>query len=383
MNRKQFILVLAALVLVGGAGLVLLQRSHQSWNVQEADAGRNLLPSFRPNDVAAIHVKGNTEFNIVRKQGVWRVPERGDYPADYTLLRELLIKMRDLKIVQSEIIGPSQLALLELAAPGKDPGSGTLLEFMDAQGKLLASLLLGKKHDRPQKDSEPLGIHGFFDGRYVLLPSNPRKVLLIPDELASVAPDPGPWLKPDFFKVENVKFISLLSPNPTNSWELSRDSDSSPWVLANPKPGEVLNTGVASDAATMLAFLRFVDAFPKTATIAAGLDKPTILTVLTDHLDYTLKVGPKRPDGTHLMTVSVVSDIPAQRVVGQNETPEDRKALDQEFQDQTKRLRDKVACEQALAQWVYVMNSWIEMVARDRSQLLVKKTTTDQQSARQ
>jgi Domain of unknown function (DUF4340) len=381
MNRKQFILALAALVLVGGAGLLLLQRNRQSWTVRETEAGKQVLPNFRPNDVAAIHVKGSSDFEVVRSNGVWRVPERGGYPANYTLLREFLIKMRDLKVVQSEMIGPSELARLDLSGPGQGPGSGTLLEFKDAQGKVLDALLLGKKHDRPQKESEPLGLHGFFDGRYVVVPSAPHNVLLIADELANIAPEPGPWLSPDFFKVQNIKFISLLSPNPTNSWELSRGSDSSPWILAHLKPGEALDTTNAADAAEIMAFARFDDAFPRTALSSTGLDRPTVVTVLTDQLAYTLKVGPKRPDGNYLLTVAVAADIPAQRVADQGEQPEAKQALDREFQDQTKQLRDKLTREQALAAWVYVVDSWIELVIRDRAQLLLKQSPVADQSA--
>ena len=87
MNRKQFILVLLALALIGGAGLVLLHRNQQSWSVREAKSGAAVLPSFRFNDVAAIHIKGSSEFNLVHKNGLWCIPERADYPANYNQIR--------------------------------------------------------------------------------------------------------------------------------------------------------------------------------------------------------------------------------------------------------------------------------------------------------
>src|SRR5689334_8884677 len=148
MNRKQFMLVLATLAVVGGAGLVLLHHHQESWTAPAAKTGARLLPNFRFNDVAAIRVRGSSDFNVVRKNGIWCVPERDDYPANLHQIRDLLISIRDLKIVQSEPIGPSQLERVELNPPGKGAGSGTLLEFKDAQGKTLDTLLVGKKHDR-------------------------------------------------------------------------------------------------------------------------------------------------------------------------------------------------------------------------------------------
>ncbi len=229
MNRKQFIFLLLVLAILGGAGLVLLKRNQQSWTVREAKVGDRVLPNFPYNDVAAIHVKGGgNEFNVIRKDGIWRIPERSDFPANFRAISDLLIKIKGLKVVQSEIIGPSLLSSVQL-----DERSRTLIEFKDAQGKLITALILGKKHDRPQKDNEPLGIHGFWDGRYLLLPDDPNNVLLTSDELGSVIPEPGPWLSPDFFKVTDIKFMSLNSPNPSNSWSVLRESKNSPWILAD------------------------------------------------------------------------------------------------------------------------------------------------------
>lgn len=381
MNRKQFMVVVAALVLIGGAGLVLLNRGRQSWTIREAETGRHILPRFQPNDVTAIHLKGSSEVNIVRRNGLWCVTERADYPANYPMLRELLIKMRDLKAIQTDIIGPSQLAVLDLGPPGQGLGSGTLLEFKDDQGRVVGSLLLGKKHDRLQKDSEPVGLHGFFDGCYVLVPSDPRKVLLIPDPLLNIVPEPGAWLNPEFFKVENIKFISFRPADPAGSWELAREGDSSRWALADLKPGEVLDTTNASLAAEILAFPKFLDVLPRTASSATGLERATVVTVLTDRLGYTLKVGPKRPDGNYLLTVAVAADLPAGRVADKDETPETKEKLDKEFQEQIRQLRDKLAREQELARWIYVVDSWIELVIRDRAQLLASNTTAAEQPA--
>ena len=102
MNRKQFIFVLIALAIIGGAGLVLLRQNRQSWGIHEAKVGEKLLPHFRLNDVAAVRIKGASELHIFQTNGLWRVREREDFPANYPQLKDLLIKIRDTKVVQSE-----------------------------------------------------------------------------------------------------------------------------------------------------------------------------------------------------------------------------------------------------------------------------------------
>jgi hypothetical protein len=385
MNRKQFILVLAALAVIGGAGLVLLKHRKESWTVRESKMGDKVLPNFRFNDVAAIHIRGGVELNVVYTDGLWRVRERGGYAANYQQIRDLLMKVRDIKVVQSETIGPSQLARVNLEEPGKGIGSGTLLEFKDGRGQVLAALIAGKRHLRPHDGSTPFGLKGLFDGCYVLSPDDPKNVLLISDELASVAAAPEAWLSRDFYKPENIQTISVAATNPANCWSLSRETESRPWSLTGGEPGGggALDNTIAAQIAEMLGFLSFVDVVSNTAPSGTGLDQPTLVNILTfDHFAYTLKIGAKGPAGNYCMTVAVTADIPAGRVAGKDEKPEETKELDKEFQDKTKRLRDKLAKEQALAAWIYVADSqMIESLIRDRAQLLEKNTIASDQSA--
>jgi len=387
MNRKQFLMVLLALAFIGGAGLILLHRHQQTWQVREAREGDKVLPDFPINEVAAIHVRGGTaDFNVVRTNDQWCIAERGHYPADLTLIRNLLFKLRDLKVVQSDLIGPSQFDRLDLEPPGTQPHSAILLEFKDEHGRLLGALLVGKKHDRPRNDSEPPGLHGLFDGRYVLLPADPHNALLVSDDLASVMPDPGFWLSQDFFKVEDVKFLSVISSTAADSWEISRANDSSPWALDTPNPGEVLNVRKAGNAAEILAFLTFDDVAPKTPALmeALGLNQPILVTALTDDLACTLKIGRQLPNGDYPMTISVAANLPATRVKGPDESPADKARLDAEFEDRTKSLREKVAQGRTLAPWIYKVGPWIEKVIRPRSQLLTvsEQTADNAQTAR-
>jgi Domain of unknown function (DUF4340) len=353
MNRKQFVMVLLALAIVGGACLVLLHRNHQSWMVHEAKVGDKVLPGFQMNSVAKIHVEGaGADFNIVHSNDVWCVRDRDNYPADFALIRDFLFKVRDLKVVQSDLIGANELARLDLDPPGEETNSATLLEFKDQTGKSLASLFIGKKHRRPQNGSEPPGLHGLFDGCYVLLPADPHNALLVSDDLAAASPDPGSWLSQDFFKAQNIKYISFTSPK-GDSWEISRADDSSPWTLANSKPGEVVNVQAVSIISEILEFPTFDDVARKTPALMAShrLDKPIVITAMTDHLAYTIKVGQMEPNGDYPITVNVDGNIPD---------------TDPNVSD----LRAKLAKEQALASWIFNAGTWMDRVMRSSAAIL-------------
>src|SRR5438105_10757152 len=143
MNRKQLVILLVLVVVLGGAGLVLRQRQSASWQAGNSALGKKLLGDFPVNDVSHIALKqGTNELNLAKKDDLWRVRERNDYPANYSEIADFLLKIRDLKIVQNEKAGPSQLPRLALA-PGQGTNSALVVDFKDAHDKTLKTLLLG------------------------------------------------------------------------------------------------------------------------------------------------------------------------------------------------------------------------------------------------
>lgn len=375
MNRKQLTLIFFALAVLGSAGLVLMNQRSKSFSAPQGKMGGKLFPNFPLNDVATIHVKAAADLHLAVKDGAWRVHERADYPANYSEIRDLLIKMLDLKISQSEPIGPSQLAHMELEPPGKATGSGTLVEFMDKQGKTLHSFLLGKKHTQESSRPSPFGGGEYPDGRYLLLSDDTKDLLLVSDPLNSIEANPDSWLDHDFFKIEKIQSVSLLSTNPADSWKLTRESEAAPWVLAEAAAGEVLDSNKVSSLAGTVSYPSFMDVASNSAPALTGLDKPLALTLATfDHFTYDLKIGGKTPENNFYLTVAVAGEIPAQRPAAKDEKPEDKLKLDKEFQAKTKELQDKLAKEKSFGQWVYLVNSGlVDPLIRGRSQLFVDK----------
>src|SRR5213075_2206811 len=116
---------------------------------------------------------------------------------------------------------------------------------------------------------------GFPDGRYVKVGTDSENVSVISDALANIEPRPEQWLNKDFFKVEKAKSVAVNFPNATNSWKLTRESETGEWKLADAKPTEQLDSSKASGVANPLSSPSFADVATKTKPEELGLDKPT------------------------------------------------------------------------------------------------------------
>ena len=380
MNRKQLFSLLLLAVVAGGLGLLLRQKSQTAWHRADKAMGQKLMGnSFPVNDVALIAIKqGSNALNLAKKDDLWRVRERNDYPASFSQISEFLLKVADLKVVQSEKVGPSQLARFALVQ-GQGSNAALVVDFKDQSGKALGTLLLGKKHLRKSSQPSPFGggmgeEEGWPDGRYVKAGADAGEVALISDALANIEPKPEEWLNKDFPKIEKVRSIAATFQKPTNSWELTRETETAEWKLAAPKPGEQLDSSKTSGLASTLGSLSFLDVAIGAKPAALGLDKPTVVTLGTfDNFSYTLKIGQKTNDN-YPLTLAVAALLPKERTPGKDEKAADKTKLDKEFQDNQKKLQDKLTQEKTCEPWTYLVSTWtVEPLLKERSQLMAEK----------
>jgi hypothetical protein len=261
--------------------------------------------------------------------------------------------------------------------PGQGTNAALVLDLKDQNGKTIQSLLLGKKHMQKPKGQSPLGDFGdagWPDGRYVKVGANSTTVALISDALANMEPKPEQWLNKDFIKVEKIRSIAADFPVATNSWKLTRETETGEWKLAAAKPSEQLDASKASSVNNPLSSPTFNDVDTKSTPEQLGLDKPSVVTIETfDDFVYTLKVGSKTNDN-YALAVSVVAQLPKERTPGKDEKPEDKAKLDKEFKDKQEKLEEKLNQEKSCEKWVYLVSNWtLDPLLKERSQLLVEK----------
>jgi hypothetical protein len=374
MKGKQLAIVLVLLIAVGGVALFLNRRNAASWSNTATSSGDKIL-NFALNDVSHVSIKtSGAELNLVKKDDVWRVKERVDYPADFDKVSALIRTIWELRPVQDVKIGPSQLGRLQLTEPGQDANGSTRLDLKNAGDKRLAALLLGKKYLRNSDQALGQGA-GIPAGRYVMAQDGSNRVFLVSETLDEVQTKPEQWLSHDFVRVENPKSVAVAGATPGINWKVARDDASAPWKLVDAKRGEELDSAKVQSLANVFANAAFADVLaPDAAGTETGLDKPATVRIETfDNFAYELRIGKAMGDN-HPVLVSVKAELPKERTQAKDEKPEDKTRLDQEFQAHQQGLIDKLAKEQKLERRPYLIaKATVDQLLKDRSTLMAEK----------
>jgi hypothetical protein len=82
MNRKQFLIMLVLVAVLGGAGLAMFWQDLSGYQESGAKIGAKVLPNLKAADATEIRIKdAKSEVTLVSNKGSWSVKERGGYPA--------------------------------------------------------------------------------------------------------------------------------------------------------------------------------------------------------------------------------------------------------------------------------------------------------------
>jgi len=377
MKGKQLATILLLLAALGGVALVLYNRSVNSWR-QTATATAGKILKFPLNDVSQVTIKDSSaEVNLIKKDDVWMVKERFDYPADFDKLAGFVRKLWEMRAAQDVKIGPSQLTRLQLTEPGREPNSGTLVDLKGNDDKRIAALLLGKKYLRESDQSLARG-GGIPAGRYAMGLDGANRVFLVSETFDEVEAQPERWVSREFLKVENPKSIAVAGPSPAVNWKLVRENSSAAWKFVNPKPNEELDPSKASSLAGLFTNPSFTDVLdPKAPPAERGFDKPSTARIETfDNFVYEVRIG-KLMGESYPVLIAVTAELPKERTPGKDEKPEDKATLDQQFQTKQKQLTDKLTKEKKLENWPFLMaKGTIDQVLKDRSTLLAEKNAS-------
>lgn len=376
MNRKQFLILVLVLAVLGGAGLALFWQDIAAYRASGARIGAKLLPGFRIAEVGQIRLKdAQDEVTLLNQGERWGVQERGGYPANFQDISGFLVKLIELKVTQAETVGAALLPRVDLAAPGKaaadgkKEGVGTLVEFQDKDGRVLASLILGKKVlKKDPLNPLPNARDGVPAGRYIRVSGAEDKVVVVSDPLNVAEAKPGKWLAKDFFKVERIKSLAVGPEGAAPQWKITRDVEWGQWKFAG--TGD-LDAGSAVSAVNALGNISFVDVAVK----REESEKPVVAVAETfDNLTYRVALARRKGADEYYLDFNLSGEPPRKRVPEKDEKPEERERRDKDFAETLKRLDERIANEKALAKWTYVVQkSAVERLLKDRAEMTARK----------
>jgi hypothetical protein len=282
MNARAAAVLVVLLAVLGGGALLYQQQERARRPDNVAALGRTLLKDLKAADIAAIRiVEPQATLTVQRKDERWVIAERAGFPADVAKVREFVVKAIGLKVGQSEPLGEKDRARLNLDA------SGTRVEFHDAAGKALGTLIVGRKYFKREVDNPEKAP---ADGRFVGVPGEEGTAYIVGDALAQASTKSADWIDRASFQVEKVKTLEVRYPD-GGGWRIERAADNADWKLAGARPGEKLDIPRANAASYSLQLLELADVAAPDAK-DTGLERPVLVDATTlDGASFAIRVG--------------------------------------------------------------------------------------------
>jgi hypothetical protein len=365
MKRKQvYLLLVIALVLVV-AGTIIQMRQSSTW--KETAGDRQVYPNLAVNDIIKVRVLTGKENLTLQTSGdTWQVAERYGYPADFAKIRELLRSIWDLKYVRALEIGPSQFGRLQLLPPGQGDQSGTEIDLLGANDKKIATLILGKK---PSGTESALG-----SGRFAFNPDQKDQVYLIDQTFPSLDPlSPSAWLNKQFIDTQKLRSVVRGNVAAAPGWKVSRKDEHADWELQDAAANESLEKENANPLSSLSISLQ--DVRPENAPVSeTGLQQPLVVELETfEGFHYRLEIGSAGPEQTHFLRVKVTANLPQARTPAGNEPADEKTKKDDEFNKQLEQWKTRLANEQKLEHWVFLVSDWsLEPLLKGRTDFVKK-----------
>ncbi len=351
MNARVAGVLLVLLAALGGGALLVRQQADSQKPAGSEALGQPLLKGLQGAAVSAIAIRQpKGALTIAKKDERWTIAERDGFPADFDKVRGFVLKVLSLKVGQSEPIGDKDRARLNLDE------SGTAVEFLGADGKQLARLVAGKKYFKAEPENPDKAIG---DGRYVALPDDPKRVIVVADPLEQASIRSADWISRTGIAAEKVKTLEVRYAEGA-AWKIERSGDNADWKLVGAGAGEKLEITKANAAAYTFSQIDLADVAPGSLKPEdTGLAKPTVVTATTlDGLTYTLKLG--KAEGDNYYAGILVAGEPK---------PEGKDA-----EERLKKLNERLPREKALAAYVVLIpKSKLEDILKKRADLLAKK----------
>jgi hypothetical protein len=375
--KKNHLLILVVVAIVAGAAGIYFQISRSAgWG--ETSKDQTIFQSFPFNDVTKIQLRSATASVTLEKKGdEWRVVERDGYPADFTKIRDLIRTLWELKAGQEMQVGPSQLGRLKVIEPGQGDDAGIEISLKGEKDKQLASLIIGKSVER--SDSAP---GAAATGRFVYNPAVKDRVYLVSESFFSVDPvSVGSWLDKAFIAPGEIKEVDQAAWSNNPGWKVVRKDSKADWQLEDLHPGENLDKSFAQNLSTFAP--SFVDVRPgSTSSDELGKD-PFEVTVKTfDGFNYDFLLGQEGPDKTRYLKLSITADLPSARTPEPNESAEDKKKKDEEFDQKNAALKERLEKEKRFEKWIYLVPGWnLEQILKRRDEIVSKASPSPTPSA--
>jgi len=233
MNIKTLtILGIITVALIGTA--ILMSQQKETVLPQ---TGQPVFPGLmsKINEVSELVVNVQSEtMTIVRDGESWKVKEKDNYPANMGKIREVLIGLGELKILEAKTKKPELYEKLGLENVEAEGSISTGVTLKDSAGTTLAEVIIGKQ--RPFKGNPSQ------DEVYVRKVGDPETWLAIGK--LSIEKNLSEWLDKDFLEVEpkRVRRVRITHPDNTTLVLEKENPDDLDFKVTNLLEGEEIQS---------------------------------------------------------------------------------------------------------------------------------------------
>ncbi|HEX6114474.1 MAG TPA: DUF4340 domain-containing protein [Geminicoccaceae bacterium] len=160
MNPKVFLILAAITAAATAAAVVAVLSQPAATTLQFVD--EPAFPALRENPDAVAKIIISTPegtITLVRETGDrWAALERHGYPVDRRRVRDLVVALADMRLIERKTAQPEHYDRLEVEAIDAENAQSELLRLEAADGKVLAEAIMGKQRYR-LTGTEPSGTY--------------------------------------------------------------------------------------------------------------------------------------------------------------------------------------------------------------------------------
>ena len=317
-------------------------------------AGSVVFPDFPVNDIAKVVLSDPSGTVSLEKKGTtWVVPECYSYRANYTKVRDLLVSVTDLKVVQKHRVRPSSLGKMKLLGPDDANAAtnqqGTAISFYSKTGTRVAMFIVGVEQASGE-DEEPGNYfqHREGGGQFIRVPALGDAVISVKEEFY-LDKEGKNWIDRLLANVENagMKSVTVTPPGGT-AYTVARKARDTEFEMAGLAPTQQLSSAAASSLGNALTYLMSTTVVPPpVAATNKALDHAwTFVCKTLDGPVYTLTLAATNQPAAYLK-MAVAYEKPVEPAPTTNSA--EAATLQYKLEDSAKRLNEQVAS------WMYVM----------------------------
>jgi uncharacterized protein DUF4340 len=252
MQNRGFLLLLVATFIVVAAAIFALAAGDRM--ASPVPPGERALPGLaaKLGELAWVRLShGAAKIDFAAIGGRWAVVEKGNYPAAPGKLRQVLLGLADLTLVEPKTERPELFARLDLDDPAN--GKSTEIRLNDRTGQTIAELIIGRRR------ADRLGTGS--DAVYVRKPGADRAWLA--RGALDVSGEAVDWLDRRILDIPPARIASVKFTGDGSTLVLSRSEPGDRFAVADALPDtKFKGPAVLAEPAGALAALDLADVKP-------------------------------------------------------------------------------------------------------------------------